>query len=127
MAKKRKESIGLGDTIENITTKTGIKKIVETFSDITGIDCKCEERKEKLNKLFSYNRHLNCLNENDYNALTEFLSPNKNTLTPKEQAIISDIYFNVFNFRLQISSCSSCWKGKLDELRKVYNEYKVND
>lgn len=70
---------------------------------------------------------MNCLNETDYNLLTEFLAPNKNTLTPKEQSIISDIYFNVFNFRLQISSCNSCWKGKMDELRKVYNEYKIND
>lgn len=124
---KKKQSKGLGDSIEKFTEATGIKKVVEVFSEATGIDCHCDERKEKLNKLFSYNRHLNCLNENDYNALTEFLAPNKNTLTPKEQAIISDIYFNVFNFRLQISSCSSCWKGKLDELRKVYNEYKVND
>ena len=124
---KQKQSKGLGDTIEKITTVTGIKKAVELFSGATGLDCGCEERKEKLNKLFSYNRHLNCLNEKDYNSLTEFLAPNKNTLTPKEQSIISDIYFNVFNFRLQISSCSSCWKGKLDELRKVYNEYKIND
>jgi len=126
MAKKL-QSKGLGDTIEKITEATGIKAAVKVFTDITGLDCHCDERKEKLNKLFSYNRHLNCLNETDYNLLTEFLAPNKNTLTPKEQAVISDIYFNVFNFRLQLSSCNSCWKGKMDELRKVYNEYKIND
>lgn len=126
MAKKN-NSNGLGDTIEKFTEITGIKKIVDTFSNITGIDCKCDERKEKLNKLFSYNRNINCLIKSDYDALTEFLDPKQSTLNPREQKIISDIYFNVFQIRLQISSCSSCWRGKIDELKRVYNEYKVND
>jgi len=127
MAKTKKESVGLGDTIEKITTATGIKAIVDTFSELTGIDCNCDKRKETLNKLFPYNPNINCLTESDYNLLTAFLEPNKNTLTPEEQSILSDIYYNVFNYRLQLSSCGSCWKGKIDELRKVYNEYKLND
>ena len=125
MAKRKAK--GLGDTIEAITEATGIKAVVEVFSKATGLDCGCSERKEALNKLFPYNRNINCLTESDYNLLTTFLEPNKNTLTPDEQKIVSDIYFNVFNFRLQLSSCGSCWKGKIDELRKVYNEYKLND
>ena len=125
MAKKKAQ--GLGDTIEAVTKATGIKGIVDTFSEITGIDCGCDERKAKLNKLFSYNSNINCLNEKDYNALTKYLSASQTTLTAIEQQEVSDIYFNVFNYRLQISSCASCWKGKLDELRKVYNEYKIND
>lgn len=126
MAKTKKESVGLGDTIEKITTATGIKSVVDTFSEITGIDCKCEERKAKLNELFSYSRKVNCLTEKDYNALTDLISPNKSTLTIEEQQIISEIYYNVFNYRLQLSSCGSCWAGKVQELRKVYNEYKVD-
>lgn len=125
MAKKQAQ--GLGDTIEQITTATGIKKVVEVFSKATGLDCGCDKRKETLNKLFPYNSNINCLTESDYNLLTTFLEPNKNTLTPEEQSILSDIYYNVFNYRLQLSSCGSCWKGKIDELRKVYNEYKLND
>ena len=118
-----KKAKGLGDTIEQITEATGIKKVVEMFSKATGIDCGCEERKEKLNKLFSYNRNINCLNEKDYNALTDLIAPSKNSLTIEEQQIISEIYYNVFNYRLQLSSCGSCWAGKVEELRKVYNEY----
>jgi hypothetical protein len=118
---------GLGDTIEQITEVTGIKKVVEVFSKATGLDCGCDERKETLNKLFPYNRNINCLTEKDYNLLTEFVKPDKNQLTPDEQKIVSDIYFNVFNYRLQLSSCASCWKGKIDELRQVYNEYKINE
>ena len=123
MARGRKPK-GLGDTIEQITEATGIKKAVKMFTDITGIDCNCDKRKETLNKLFPY---VNCLNETDYNKLTKYLDASQTTLTPDEQKEISDIYYNVFNHRLQISSCTSCWKGKLDELRKVYNEYKIID
>lgn len=125
MAKRK--SKGLGDSIEKLTEATGIKKVVKMFSEATGIDCGCDERKEKLNKLFPYNRNINCLNQSDYDKLTKYLDVKQTTLTPVEQQEVSDIYYNVFNYRLQISSCSSCWKGKLDELRRVYNEYKVND
>ena len=123
MAKRKVK--GFGDTIEQITEATGIKAVVEVFSKATGLDCGCDKRKETLNKLFPYNSNINCLTESDYNLLTTFLDPLKNTLTPSEQLIVSDIYFNVFNYRLQLSSCGSCWKGKIDELRKVYDEYKV--
>ena len=125
MAKQK--SKGLGDSIEKLTEVTGIKKVVEMFSEATGIDCGCDERKVKLNNLFPYNRNINCLNESDYTKLTKYLSAQQTTLTPIEQQEISDIYFNVFNYRLQISSCASCWEGKLDELRRVYNEYKINE
>ncbi len=124
MAKQKAK--GLGDTIEQITEATGIKKAVEMFSKATGLDCGCNERKEKLNQLFSYNRNINCLTEKDYNALTELIDPKKSTLTLEEQNTISEIYYNVFNYRLQLSSCGSCWAGKIEELRKVYNEYKVD-
>jgi len=43
------KSKGLGDTIEKITTKTGIKKVVDTISEITGKDCGCSGRKAALN------------------------------------------------------------------------------
>jgi hypothetical protein len=125
MAKQK--SKGLGDSIEKLTEVTGIKKAVEMFSEATGIDCGCDERKVKLNNLFPYNRNINCLNESDYNKLTRYLSTEQSTLNSIEQQEVSDIYFNVFNYRLQISSCASCWKGKLDELRRVYNEYTVNE
>ena len=62
MARGRKPK-GLGDTIEAITEVTGIKTVVELFSKATGIDCGCEERKEKLNNLIPYRRNVNCLKE----------------------------------------------------------------
>lgn len=49
------KSKGLGDTIEKITTVTGIKKIAETVSKVTGKDCGCGKRKDALNRAFPYN------------------------------------------------------------------------
>lgn len=127
MARQKKQSKGLGDTIEKITEATGIKAVVEVFAKATGIDCKCEERKTKLNNLIPYRKKVNCLNESDYNQLTEFLKPNKGSLTPNEQWTIAAIYERVFEIKIQHSSCASCWRETLSELRKVYNEYKVNE
>ena len=44
-------SKGLGDTIDKITTATGIKKVVKKA---TKGGCGCNKRREKLNKLFPY-------------------------------------------------------------------------
>ena len=46
------KSKGLGDTIEKITKATGIKYVANEFFD----DCNCDDRKEKLNKLFPYRK-----------------------------------------------------------------------
>jgi|TARA_Y100001972_G_C7657359_1_gene331098 hypothetical protein len=51
---EEKKSKGLGDTIEKITKATGIKKVVDKVSEVTGKDCGCADRKDKLNRLFPY-------------------------------------------------------------------------
>ena len=51
------KSKGLGDTIEKITTATGIKKVVETVAKATGKDCGCAKRRDTLNRVFPYNNN----------------------------------------------------------------------
>ena len=41
---------GLGDTIENFTKATGIKKL----ADMIPGGCGCSKRRDALNKVFSY-------------------------------------------------------------------------
>jgi hypothetical protein len=48
------ESKGLGDTIEKITEKTGIKSMVDTISDGLNRPCGCKGRKDALNTMFPY-------------------------------------------------------------------------
>lgn len=43
---------GLGDVVENIAEATGIKKVVDKVSEVTGTDCGCEKRKDTLNRVF---------------------------------------------------------------------------
>ena len=54
------KSKGLGDTIEKITSMTGIKSIIDFVTeDIVKVkkkDCGCDKRKEKLNELFPYKK-----------------------------------------------------------------------
>lgn len=115
-----KKSKGLGDTIEKITEVTGIKAVVEAVSEATGIDCGCGERKELLNKLFPY-KQTECLNDEDNEWLSVFFEVNNNQLTPKQQNKITDIYKNVFNQKIEPSNCGSCWRDRINELRKVYD------
>lgn len=114
-----KKSKGLGDTIENITKVTGIKAVVEAVSEAAGIDCGCEGRKELLNKLFPYKKP-ECLNDIDKEYLTNFFSTSNNQLTPKQQTRIIEIYKNVFNQNISPSNCGSCWRDRINELKKVY-------
>ena len=121
MARGRK-SKGLGDTIENITKATGIKAVVEAVSEATGIDCGCDARKELLNKIFPY-KETECLNEEDNKWLSDFFSVTNNQLTPKQQTKVIEIYKNVFNQVIQPSNCGSCWRDRINELRKVYDTH----
>jgi hypothetical protein len=57
MIKVIKTHKGLGDTIEYITEKTGIKYAVEMAAKAVGIeDCGCNKRKELVNKYINYGR-----------------------------------------------------------------------
>ena len=49
-------SKGLGDTIEKITTATGVKQLVKLASEKIGKPCGCNKRKEILNKIFPYKK-----------------------------------------------------------------------
>ena len=118
MAKKK--SKGLGDTIEKITEKTGIKKIVKF---VAGDDCGCEERKEKLNKLFSYNSQIQCLVEDEYNTLKNWFDQERHSVRPSEQADLRKIYNRVFNKNSSPTSCSSCVRDMIDRIKTVYDEY----
>ena len=74
-------SEGLGDTVQKITTATGIKKAVKW---IAGDDCGCDERKDKLNKLFP-RRKPECLTEDEFNYLQEKFENRKSTILSDEQ------------------------------------------
>jgi len=115
---------GLGDSIEIITTKTGIKSVVEYLEKKLDFDCGCDERKEKLNKMFPYQK-IECLTEDEYNFLNGF-NFYSNVLEPSEQKKLIVIYNRVFNARQNATSCVSCWRNIIEKLKNVYEEYKIS-
>lgn len=118
-------SLGLGDTIAKVTKATGIDKLVKF---IAGEDCGCEQRKEKLNKLFRYKQPL-CLTENEYNYLTEFQKVNNQTLSKQEGDEIATIWNRVFQSRKFYRPCTcnpKAWQDMINDLLIIYKEYGIN-
>lgn len=57
MSRNFKDLRGLGDLVEVITDKTGIKSAVKAITESLGIeDCGCDNRQEKLNVYVPFNR-----------------------------------------------------------------------
>ena len=113
------DSEGLGDTIEKITEATGIKAAVKFLA---GEDCGCDERKEKLNEIFRYNKP-ECLTEEEYNWLSEFYSSNKNVVTGMEKQKLIAIYNRVFRMNKRLTSCSACMRNIYDKLKQYFEAY----
>jgi hypothetical protein len=128
MARKRRtkeeilaaQSEGLGDTIEKVLEVTGIAKVDKW---VLGEDCGCEERKAALNKLFRYRTPL-CLTEQEHEWLKEWFSKNTEVVKPSEQKMFFDIHSRIFQVRNELTNCPPCVKARIDDLRKVFNEYK---
>tara|TARA_R100001443_G_scaffold32126_6_gene46267 strand:- start:26 stop:406 length:381 start_codon:yes stop_codon:yes gene_type:complete len=116
------KSKGLGDTVEKALKATGIDKLAKK---VLGDDCGCQERKEKLNKIFPYSRQMT---EDEIKIYEEVLPRTKGTISGQDQAIMVKLYNKVFNTNKQPSSCGSCVKETLAKLKKVYqNSCNIKD
>ena len=52
---KTNKSKGLGDTIAKVSAAARLDKIAEAIAKKLGMaDCGCDERRDKLNKIFPY-------------------------------------------------------------------------
>lgn len=116
--KLRNESKGLGDTVEKITKATGIKKVVDKVAETLGVDCGCEERKERLNKLFPY-RKTECATPEEVAYLKNFFANKPAKLDFNTQGELIKIYNRIFNERRKVSSCSPCVNAILDSLKTI--------
>jgi len=118
--KEYKQSQGLGDAVEKITEVTGVKKAVKFMF---GENCGCDERKEKLNKMFPYKKKPECLTEKEYNFLDMVFKLNARVLSKDYNIELYRVYNRVFNAKKVSTTCGSCVKSVMNELKRVYNEY----
>lgn len=121
MARKKRISKGLGDTVEKIIQATGLYKFVD------GKDCGCEKRKEYLNNLFPYRTKTRCLTEQEYNDWKQFTEVKTITISSVQVKFVCELYASVFS-RPVWYPCPSCGAKELismiDKLDKIYNSYK---
>ena len=122
MARPKKKATGFGDTVEQVLEATGIAKVAKF---VLGEDCNCDERKKKLNEWFPY-RKPECLTEEEYNWLTETRILEQQTFKPTEVTRVREIYSRVMKVRLEPSSCASCFRDVVNQLKKVYDAYETN-
>ena len=111
------KSKGLGDTIEKITEATGIKAVVKA---IAGDQCGCDERRDKLNKIFPYSRQPECLNQEEIDYLSGGVL-SKKTLTHDQRVRIAEIHSRVFNHKFDVPcTCSpKIWMQWIRELQEL--------
>lgn len=121
----KKQSEGLGDTIDKLTTATGIKKAIEWLAN--GRDCGCEERKKKLNEKYRYKAE--CMVKSEYDFWKDYLKRHNEKRFSKEDVFrIAQMHRRIFKVRTEI--CSNCNSGAkvlnrmVKELTNVYNVYK---
>jgi len=121
-------SQGLGDDIEKFLNQPLIKPITEKVKKLlwkNSEDCGCDERKEKLNKLFLYKQPI-CLTEKEYAYLTEFQKVTTTELSKIEADEISGIWNRIFQTRRFYRPCTcnpKAWQEMIDDLLKVYKTY----
>lgn len=112
---------GLGDTVEKITTATGIKKAVKFLA---GEDCGCDERKELMNKKFRYKKP-ECFTEDEYNFVGDMIEAGLNKVSAEQNKRMVQIYNRVFKDKKKSTSCSPCFLGGIYKpLKKLYETYK---
>lgn len=121
---KKKQSQGLGDTIEKVTKATGIDKVVKA---VAGDDCGCSERKKKLNNLVPYRLKVKeCLTDEQKEWFKAYLDRRTLTVVSEDVTQLEQIYSYVFNVNYEVCRyCPSAGKELIkiiDVLEKIYNE-----
>ena len=111
----KKKSKGLGDTVEKLTEATGIKKVVEAITD----DCGCQERKEKLNKMFPYATAMTEEQKSQYETIIK-PQADKGVLNADTQKLANQMYRDVLGYKARFTRCGSCLKERLVKLQKAY-------
>ena len=114
------DSKGVGDTVAKITKATGIEKAVKFLA---GEDCGCDERKDKLNKIFPYYRP-NCFTEEEFNFIGQKIKAVTSRIERDDVPKLLSIYNRVFNDNKQATACDSCFvNGVWAKLKTIYKHY----
>lgn len=120
MAKRgRPKSKGLGDTIAKVTKATGIDRVVKA---VVGDNCGCDERREKLNRLFPYVQNTLTMSPEQV-ATYEAIRPELYSGKAVSRSSIERLRIlrnQILQRKDKSTSCGSCVRRWRDEFDKVY-------
>ncbi len=96
------------------TSLNGFGDIIKLLTSLFGLDTcdKCEERRIKLNRRFSFVRAGKVINAND----VAFLKSLTNSLNVLQQEQIVSIYNHTFSTNQEICQCAGLFKAMLEKL-----------
>lgn len=123
---------GVGETVKRVADKLGLGKLAKLFTDVTGEDCGCEDRREKYNKkrVLWRKKTVNCLTGEQYKELVEVAlnwgenNPNRR-MTREQSYSIAKLYSEIFGTRYELwcTACATTWAMKVRELEAVRDVY----
>ena len=73
--------------------------------------------------MFRYKKIL-CLTEQEHERLKLWFDKNTSVVRPSEQKMLFEIHSRIFQVRNELTSCASCVTERVNDLKKVFNEYK---
>ena len=116
----------LGDKVEDLTTATGIKQLLEYLNG--GKECEgCKKRKEYLNSLSTrFRKKPLDLTVEEYEYMKDFFSRMPNKPKTSEVDRIGRIYSRVNHRKYtSITNCSSCFNQYLEDLADLMKTYET--
>lgn len=100
-----KETTGLGDVIESVTSFLGIETCAE-----------CEERRKKLNKMFPFTKNAKEItNEEDKEFIRNLKERGK--LSKEEVNKIMELMNTYFGMKVKFCNCPGLFKGYIEKLK----------
>lgn len=114
------KSKGLGDSIEKVTKATGVKWVVEKFTELTGVDCGCENRKERLNKLFPYNAPE--MQDDVINDAWHFVNSLGSRISQEDRLKLLELHKTYINPLSKDTTCVSCLNRWILNLKIFFNK-----
>lgn len=128
--KSQQPSKGVGDTVTKVLKATGIKQTIDLIFDKLGVDCKCDENEEALNKLLPYRMKSRCLTKQEYIDWDDFVKIRTLNVSPEQQNSICKLYASLFNKYPVYEPCANCSPKILiymiAKIDTVYEYYKSN-
>jgi len=113
---KAEQSKGLGDTIAKVTKATGIDKIIGAVVD----DCGCDERKDKLNKMFPYHKNLTMTIDQQQIWIMIRSELFSSIVSQENRERLRIMYNAIFSDKKQPSTCAPCIIKQRDKVHQVY-------